>query len=286
MLKQTHKKPRIEFLLFIFFLLSIKSFGQDICTNYSVNPGTTISASGGGTIYNTTINVPDSYTITDVNVTVNITHTYNDDLDIFLISPIGTIIELSTDNGGSFNDYNNVTFDDDSGNTLPPGDFALTGDYQPEESLTGFNGENSSGNWILRIIDDANIDGGTINELILNLCYSLPTPSVNGNLGPGGVGHTDGTSNLVLWLNPDKGSNTGTTWTDQSGNSYDFGSGNGATLNTSDINGYNSYSFNGSNNYFEVTLTQDKVFGNLDKVSDFNQADRNSNEPAMKWKRS
>ena len=254
MLKQTHKKPRIEFLLFIFFLLSIKSFGQDICTNYSVNPGTTISASGGGTIYNTTINVPDSYTITDVNVTVNITHTYNDDLDIFLISPIGTIIELSTDNGGSFNDYNNVTFDDDSGNTLPPGNFALTGDYQPEESLTGFNGENSSGNWILRIIDDANIDGGTINELILNLCYSLPTPSVNGNLGPGGVGHTDGTSNLVLWLNPDKGSNTGTTWTDQSGNSYDFGSGNGATLNTSDINGYNSYSFNGSNNYFEKSF--------------------------------
>ncbi|WP_299056857.1 T9SS type A sorting domain-containing protein [uncultured Polaribacter sp.] len=75
--------------------------------------------------------------------------------------------------------------------------------------------------------------------------------------GPGGVGKTDGSSNLVLWLNPDKGSNTGNTWTDQSGNGYDFSSSNGATLNTADVNGYNSYLFNGNNNFFDKSFESD-----------------------------
>src|SRR5205085_7179245 len=39
-----------------------------------------------------------------VTVTTNITHTYNGDLDILLISPAGTIVTLSTNNGGSLYD--------------------------------------------------------------------------------------------------------------------------------------------------------------------------------------
>src|SRR5690606_31760124 len=39
--------------------------------------------------------------------------------------------------------------------------------------------------------------------------------------------------------------------TDISGRGFNFNSGNGATLNSNDTNGYSSYSFNGSNQYFE-----------------------------------
>jgi len=69
--------------------------------------------------------------------------------------------------------------------------------------------------------------------------------------GPGGVGATSGSSNLVLWLNPDTAGNTNTLWKDASTNSYDFTSGNGATLTSNNANGYNTYSFNGSSNYFD-----------------------------------
>lgn len=82
---------------------------------------------------------------------------------------------------------------------------------------------------------------------------TLPS-STNTYLGPGGVGNTDGSSNLVLWLNPDIGVNSGTTWTDQSGYGFDFTGGNGATLNTADVNGHNSYSFDGTSDYFEKSF--------------------------------
>ncbi|WP_100612848.1 proprotein convertase P-domain-containing protein [Confluentibacter lentus] len=210
--------------VFIFFFNPIAFYGQTICTNYTVTPGTTISHIGTNT-YNTTINVPDSYVLTDVNVTVNIPHTWNADLDIYLISPLGTTVELSTDNGGNGDNYNNVTFDDASGNILPTGNTTLSGFYRPEGSLASFNGQNSNGNWVLRVIDDAGGDGGTIISITLNLCYFVPPPA--GHLGPGGVGNA---TNNMLWLKGDGGAytNAGITqatngqpirqWNDASGN--------------------------------------------------------------------
>lgn len=72
--------------------------------------------------------------------------------------------------------------------------------------------------------------------------------------GPGGVGSTDGTSELVLWLNPDKGANTTSVFRDQSGNNFDFTDGAGALVNVNDVNGYNSYNFNGTTQYFEKSF--------------------------------
>lgn len=238
--------------IFLFFLNPIAFYGQDICTNYITTPGTTISSNGSGKIYNTTINVSDSYVITDVNVTVNITHTWNEDLDIYLISPSGTTVELSTDNGGNGDNYNNVTFDDASANILPTGNTTLSGTYRPEGSLASFNGQNSNGNWILRVTDDANIDGGIINSITLNLCHI--TPPIGGYSGPGGVGSNDGTSDLIIWYRPDNGlATTGTlidSWTNSAGISAFDISETGTqrpTLVAGAINGYDEISFSGSN---------------------------------------
>lgn len=73
--------------------------------------------------------------------------------------------------------------------------------------------------------------------------------------GPGGVGGTSGPSSLVLWLDANRvsGSNgaTMTTWNDASPYENHFTSGNGAVFNTSGVNGYPTFSFNGSSHYFE-----------------------------------
>jgi subtilisin-like proprotein convertase family protein len=244
---------KIYLPLFLFIFISKNFYGQDICTNYTATPGTTISSSGANLVYDTVINVPDSYTISDVNVTVDISHSWNDDLEIYIISPSGNNIKLSTDNGGNRDDYNNVTFDDASSNSLPNGNSNLSGDYRPEEPLAGFNNENSNGNWILRVIDDANNDGGTIHSITLNLCYaSAPTP-VGGHLGPGGVGSSDGSSDLVLWLDANTITQANatqvTSWTDNSGvnNNASAPSGTGPNFNLSQINGYPNLEFDISN---------------------------------------
>lgn len=239
------------FFIFNFFLNPSYFYGQNVCSNYSINPATAISSSGTPT-YNTIISVPDSYTISDVNITINISHTWNADLDIYLISPLGTIVELSTDNGGNGDNYNNVTFDDASSNILPTSNTTISGTYRPEGVLANFNGQNSVGNWTLRVTDDTNADGGTINSIILNLCYT-PTP-VNGYLGPGGVGNTDGTSGLIAWYRPDNGVSTSgslvDSWTNSAGitdlNISETGT-QRPTLVTGAINGYNEISFSGSN---------------------------------------
>ncbi|MCX7550749.1 T9SS type A sorting domain-containing protein [Xanthomarina sp. F2636L] len=88
--------------------------------------------------------------------------------------------------------------------------------------------------------------------LLIAICFSSNT--IFSQTGPGGVGSTDGTSNLVLWLNPDIDGNTNNKWADQSGKGYDFTDGAGAVLNSNTVNGYNAYTFNGTSNYFQKSF--------------------------------
>lgn len=92
---------------------------------------------------------------------------------------------------------------------------------------------------------------------ILTLLIVVFSSKTLAQTGPGGVGTTDGTSNLVLWLNPDKGMNSNTFFEDQSGNNFDFTDGAGALVNANNVNGYNSYNFNGTNQYFEKSFETD-----------------------------
>ena len=112
----------------------------------------------------------------------------------------------------------------------------------------------------LRVIDDANLDGGSINEIILNLCYAAPTPGSGGYLGPGGVGNTDGTSNLVLWTNPDniiEAENAAfSSWNDLSGYSSDLTQGTTSLqpkIKKNLINGYDVVRFETTNRRLRKT---------------------------------
>ncbi|MEZ4801268.1 MAG: proprotein convertase P-domain-containing protein [Gelidibacter sp.] len=146
-------------------------------TNTTVVP---ISSSGAGIAYTSIINVPGGGEITDVNVTVNITHTWDDDLDITLISPLGTIVELTSDNGDDGDNYTNTIFDQQASTSITAGTAPFTGSFIPEGNLSNFNGEDAAGNWTLRIVDDANQDGGQLNSWTLEVCVE-PSLSVGEN---------------------------------------------------------------------------------------------------------
>ncbi len=135
----------------------------------SYNAGDMPVGPDSGAVTTSTLELFDAV-ITDVNVTINVTHTWMSDLDIFLIAPSGTRVELTTDNGGSSDGYIDTTFDDEAATAITTGAYPFTDSYQPEGMLSDFNGENSTGTWTLEITDDLGGDGGNLLSWSLNVC--------------------------------------------------------------------------------------------------------------------
>lgn len=117
---------------------------------------------GSSGVATSTITVSGLSSIADLNVLINLNHTFDGDLDIFLISPNGTRVELTTDNGDSGDNFENTVFDDESANNITSGIAPFTGVFSPEGDLSDFDGENPNGIWTLEITDDAGGDTGTL----------------------------------------------------------------------------------------------------------------------------
>lgn len=122
--------------------------------------------------------------VTDVNIGVQLTHTYRGDLRATLVSPSGTVVNLIT-NIGTTPDNLNVLFDDsaaasitthtannDSTTTAPP--YQRT--FRPQGSLASFNGEASAGTWQLTVCDSLNGDSGAFTRSDLTLTTVPLTP--------------------------------------------------------------------------------------------------------------
>ena len=154
----------------------------------------------GNIVYTSTINIGSDLPITDLNVTFGATHTWSADLDVFLISPAGTRVELTSDNDGGVtgaDDYIDTVFDQEASTSITAGSAPFTGTFVPEGDLSVLYGEMSGGDWVLEVTDDAGADGGTFDRFTLELCVQgtiLSTDDVLGSI-----------SNLSLYPNPSNG---------------------------------------------------------------------------------
>jgi len=122
-----------------------------------------------------TINVPDGKTVVDVNVALNITHTYDGDLVLSLIPPVGAPITLANRLGGSSNDFVNTVFDDEAATPIASGSPPFTGSFRPESPLSAADGINAQGAWKLKVVDAAGIDVGNIESWTLTLTFPAAT---------------------------------------------------------------------------------------------------------------
>ncbi|MCB8944840.1 MAG: VCBS repeat-containing protein [Ardenticatenaceae bacterium] len=117
--------------------------------------------------------------IQDLNVSISTTHTWVGDLTFTLEhAESGSSITLINRPGDQTNppygcsgDNINVTLDDDADapvenqcDSNPP---AIHGNFQPDEALSTFNGEDVSGTWTLTVSDQASPDTGTLVEWCL-----------------------------------------------------------------------------------------------------------------------
>jgi serine protease len=106
--------------------------------------------------------VTPSLTISDVNVKINLRHTYMSDLVITLIAPDGTRILLMNRRGGSGDNITNGTFDDQASTAVTSAAAPFSGTFRPEAALSGLNGKKTNGAWRLEIRDAATQDVGTL----------------------------------------------------------------------------------------------------------------------------
>ena len=119
-----------------------------------------------------TLTVPSSVTGTVAKawVKVNITHTWDSDLNLTLTSPSGPAVDLSLGNGGSADNYTDTVFDSTCATAIGSGSAPFTGCFQPDGVLTGYNGQAAAGAWTFKAVDTSSSDTGTIVNWTLNLC--------------------------------------------------------------------------------------------------------------------
>ncbi|MEO8238013.1 MAG: reprolysin-like metallopeptidase [Flavobacterium sp.] len=140
---------------------------QSSCDTYSF--GSAYAIPFQSTFVSKTVTVPASTAIiSDVNVSVNVTHDKFSDLEIQIVSPQGTVVKLYDQNCDIVSSTLSLGYDD-SGVDL---DCSKTTNQivLPIESLSVFNGQNPQGAWKFQVRDAVSGNFGTINSASVNIC--------------------------------------------------------------------------------------------------------------------
>ncbi|MFO0797136.1 MAG: Ig-like domain-containing protein [Gemmataceae bacterium] len=129
----------------------------------------TIGSSGRVTVSSSVVVSGVTGSIRDVNVSLNLFHTYTRDLRITLIAPDGTAVRLFNRYGGSGDNLLGTTFDDQAATSVSGAAAPFTGTFRPAVALAALNGKSPNGTWRLQVEDLAAGDGGYLDTWTLTL---------------------------------------------------------------------------------------------------------------------
>jgi len=143
-----------------------------------------------------TLTVSDDVVLTDLDVNLDIAHSWIGDLTVTITSPAGTAVTVVDNIGGPgfgcSEDNIMVTLDDDAAEAVQDQCASpIEGTFSPLNPLAVFNGENTMGDWLITVSDGAGGDTGTINNWGIEFTSVNPNTEVVIELGE------DGTTELV-----------------------------------------------------------------------------------------
>lgn len=183
---------------------TVRSFQTGILTCGNEFSATDFSDASIAATANATASVPivvtGGLTIGDMNIALNISHTYIQDFTVTLTGPasIGSPVIMLLNQPCGDHDNLICIMDDDGiapACAAPPANPALSGTVAPFETLTTLNGLIADGTWILTVDDPFNGDGGTINSAKIIICNITPPLSLEENV----------LSGLKIYPNPTTG---------------------------------------------------------------------------------
>lgn len=117
-----------------------------------------------------------------MSVNLNIQHTYDHDLSVYLVSPSGTTVTLFSHVDGSDDDFTDTTFSDLAGTPIGFGTAPFTGTFRPQGHLSDFANDLINGDWKLRVVDDVGNDSGTL--LSWSVTFNVADNSTPANADP------------------------------------------------------------------------------------------------------
>jgi proprotein convertase P-domain-containing protein len=150
--------------------LTLAIFGADparaaTCTPISLDSSDVPrSIPGPPAVAESTLSIPSVGTVNDLNVHLDISHPFDSDLTIELVSPIGQAVILAEGVGTWGDGFASTTFDDEAAVSIVSGLPPFSGSFRPAEPLSAFEGIVVAG-----VVDDH---------------------SLHPNLGPGASGNT------------------------------------------------------------------------------------------------
>ncbi len=173
------------------------------CVTYNgvVPNGNIVGSANPGWFALGSVNIPasENQVITDMNMSVNITHANINNIAIGLVKPNSTVVDrIMYDQGcPAFAGTSiNTTFDDQAG-ALSCGGIGAGNSYKPLNTLDTFNGMNSQGIWRIAIVDMTVADSGTLNSWSLELCTTTTTETLSTE--------TFGFADFSVYPNPNNG---------------------------------------------------------------------------------
>jgi subtilisin-like proprotein convertase family protein len=128
---------------------------------------------------------PRGGTVTGASVSVRITHTFDEDVTIYLVSPSGRFLPVDVGHGGTGEDFGTgatdctgtqTIFSDLATTPIIAGSPPYAGTFKPDTPFAALNGGIASGVWTVVIADTVGGDDGTIHAVSLSLNYQYKKP--------------------------------------------------------------------------------------------------------------
>jgi subtilisin-like proprotein convertase family protein len=135
-----------------------------------------------------TLEITETGTIADLDLSLDISHTYDSDLIVELFAPDGTRVVLFAFVGGDGDDFSGTYLDDEASTSINDGSAPFSGAFRPLESLSIFDRMSITGTWTLAITDTFDPDPGTLNawSLWIDVIPEIIVPDID-ILGPTSV---------------------------------------------------------------------------------------------------
>src|SRR6218665_1042115 len=162
-------------LLLAFCWLSVSAFSQ------------TFNGGSGPINDNATIDIPvvvsglpntiDTTNFGLETVCVNITHTYDADVTVWIVAPDGTAGMLFSNSGGGGDNFTNTCVNENASLTFGAGSSPFTGSFKPTGQMGLVNNnQNPNGTWHLRVNDNYGADEGPVHSFSITFGNNQATP--------------------------------------------------------------------------------------------------------------